>query len=334
MKAKFASWLRIESARACWLSRYLLGCGGLLIGVGGISSCAVVIGIDDLVADRTPSGGAGGNASTTTTTGGQCSGACGTPGCAACPIDDMVEVPAAAGTFLIDKNEVSNEDYTLFLAASPSLDLAPMPQCEKNVSFLPGEPTEEGWGGAAAIDHARVACDAWKQADNEDNKPVACVDWCDAAAYCKWANKRLCGKIGGADYIYGNDVHADASVSEWHAACAGSPEKAFPYGDTYESSFCNDVGNRPQPLDAFPMCEGGYPGIFNMSANVGEWENACSDFNSPEHEQNCLIRGGTYYKEPQPDVPDGDRQCRAFRDNPRFVIGNGVGFRCCADKPL
>ena len=40
-------------------------------------------------------------------------------------------------------------------------------------------------------------------------------------------------------------------------------------------------------------CVGGYPGIVDMSGNLGEWENACAPqgFGNPDA---CGVRGGSY----------------------------------------
>lgn len=264
--------------------------------------------------------------------GGSCSGVCGSPACEACPPENVVEIPAAAGTFLIDENEVSNADYALFLASHPSLGLAPQPACALNDSFEPGAVTAAGLLPEDVTNIVAV-CDYWKQNDADAAKPVACVDWCDAMAYCTWAQKRLCGKFGGVEYdvTNGPGPHADVAVSEWFAACTGSPSKAFPYGDTYEATFCNDVNGGPERLDANPACEGGYPGLLNMSGNVGEWDNACTDYDNPPEDQNCLVRGGAFYKED--DVDHTDRRCDAFRDTPRFNMSDGIGFRCCSNPP-
>jgi formylglycine-generating enzyme required for sulfatase activity len=61
-----------------------------------------------------------------------------------------------------------------------------------------------------------------------------------------------------------------------------------------------------------------------MSGNVGEWEDACTRFDNAAELQNCLSRGGSWYE-------GEDRlRCDAFRDIPRYSMGEGVGFRCCA----
>jgi formylglycine-generating enzyme required for sulfatase activity len=295
------------------------------------AGCNIVLGLDGLVADRDPGaaggGGAGGAGSSATSgstgSSGSCMGVCGTPGCGACPIVETVVVTAPAGTFSIDKYEVDNASYNLFLAAGPSFGLAP-PECADNTSYEPGVITPLGYTSTELTD-AQTICDAWNRFDREDERPVGCVDWCDAYAFCAWAGKRLCGDIAGGDYVVdAPGPHADAAVSEWFAACTGPSATAFPYGATYDDTVCSDDNGGPEPVGAYPQCEGGYPGIFDMSGNMAEWENACSDYNNPDWDQNCLLRGGTWYQ------TGAEAQCDAYRDVPRYNMADSIGFRCCS----
>jgi formylglycine-generating enzyme required for sulfatase activity len=312
--------MRLGLATGC-----VLVCGLASIG------CSTVLGLDDLVADR-GGGGVGAGSATGTGQGGGCLGPCGSPGCGACPVDNVVVVTTPTGTFAIDKYEVTNAEYNAFLATNPSLSLAPQPTCSYNGSFQPGAldqatidlVLDEG----LPFEDPRPNCMAWSTDFNEPDRPAACVDWCDAAAYCAWAGKRLCGRYGGAGYdVTGGPAegHADATVSEWFAACTGATGTAYPYGAGYEPNRCNDEASGPQQVGEFATCEGGYPGVFDMSGNVGEWDNGCTDFNSPDVLQNCLSRGGSWYQ-----VMD-ELRCDTYRDIPRWSMGDGVGIRCCSD---
>jgi len=307
--------------------RTLFACLAAALATG----CNVILGLDGLVADREPGdagggGGAGTGGAAESSSGsasGPCAGVCGTPGCGACPVVDVVVVAAPAGTFTIDKYEVDNASYNAFLAQSPSPSLAPA-ACADNTSYIPGELTELGLT-ATDIAEANANCGEWNMFHREDDKPVACVDWCDAAAYCAWAGKRLCGDFAGGGYVIEMPgAHADPAVSEWFAACIGPSATAFPYGSNYDDTVCSDDNGGPEPVGAYPLCEGGYPGIYDMSGNVAEWDNACSDYNNPDWNQNCLLRGGTWYQ------TGAEAQCDAYRDVPRYNMADSVGIRCCS----
>src|SRR5262245_46412155 len=84
--------------------------------------CDIILGIDDLVADRG---------------GGTCVGICGTPGCATCPTAPMVDVPHATSPYRIDAFEVTIAEYQAFLAAGYALS-AQDRRCEYNLDFMPG----------------------------------------------------------------------------------------------------------------------------------------------------------------------------------------------------
>ncbi len=294
----------------------------------------MILGLDDLVADRDPGGGSGlGGAGTDTGSGasagtGACEGVCGTPGCGTCPPLSETTVPAAAGAFVMDTYEITNAEYQAFLAAGPSLALAPMPDCAENHSFEPNDPTEIGLLPSDLPGIAET-CGNWKMFDADPDKPVACVDWCDASAYCAWAGKRLCGRFGGADYDVTNGeaagLHDDPAVSEWFAACSQDGANEYPYGAAYEAGRCNDLAGGPEAVGSFPSCVGGFPDLFDLSGNVDEWDNACTDYNNPEYEQNCLARGGPNYGSA------ADLRCANFRDTRRYNQSDGIGFRCCRD---
>jgi len=107
---------------------------------------------------------------------GQC-----TPGAVPAAPSDLVQVPSPlGGTYGIDRTEVSRAQYAKFLVSKGSDTSGQPPYCEWNKSYDPASSVRAAWPPLDTGDH-----------------PVSQVDWCDAYAYCKWAQKRLCGKIGG-----------------------------------------------------------------------------------------------------------------------------------------
>ena len=76
-------------------------------------------------------------------------------------------------------------------------------ECEWNYTFQPSEP------GA------------------DPEHPVTHVDFCDAVAFCAWAGKRLCGKIGGGELSFAE--LSLASESQWFAACGGPEPGSFAF---------------------------------------------------------------------------------------------------------
>lgn len=259
-------------------------------------------------------GGAdGGTTTATTSTGpGACMGGCGTPGCSPCPDMPVVD----AGGFAIDAFETRRADYATFLADTydPALQ---DPWCSWNTSF---EPVDDASGGCF------VPFDF-----SQGGYPMSCVDWCDAAAYCAWAGKRLCGRKGGGT-VPVEDVN-DPSKSEWYAACSANGTLAFPYGNTYEPGFCNTLGNGSDLVGAgwFIDCEGGVPGVFDMSGNVEEWENACDITGDPAGD-NCLLRGGAFWADDvTPDRDYATCSSNVERRPDRSSASHDWGFRCCGD---
>jgi len=109
-----------------------------------------------------------------------------------------------------------------------------------------------------------------------ENYPAVHVSWNDAAAYAKWAGKRL------------------PTEAEWEfAARGGFTQKRFPWGDELTPGgvhLCNiwqgefpDLNTREDgweataPVDAYPA--NGF-GLQVITGNTWEW---CSDWFSPDH---------------------------------------------------
>jgi formylglycine-generating enzyme required for sulfatase activity len=211
----------------------------------------------------------------------------------------------AVGSFCVDSTEVTNDQYTQFLAASPPLSLAPAPACSYKASFTPSTAIPVGKG----------------------TNPVVFVDWCDAYAYCAWAGKHLCGAIGG-----GQSSKADAAnknVDEWYVACSADGANVFPYGgNTYVQGKCNDSEaktNGTRPVGSFTGCKGGYPGLVDMNGNAYEWEDACEV--SAGASDGCLIRGGSWGFS---GATYGG--CNTYFNDytvKRSDTYNDTGFRCC-----
>jgi formylglycine-generating enzyme required for sulfatase activity len=204
-----------------------------------------------------------------------------------------------AGAFSIDGTEVTIAQYQAFVAASDPRDqLAP---CAWNTSFAPTRPPAGG----------------------PDN-PVAYVNWCDAYAYCAWAGKRLCGRIGGG--AVPPEEQGVASADQWLSACSRGGDEPFPYGSAYQPQACNgpDYGaGGTVPVGSIPTCEGGYPRVFDMSGNVGEWEDSCSSNSS--NTDLCSVRSGSFHD------PAARQSCASPHTETRDYSDFDIGFRCCRD---
>ena len=195
-------------------------------------------------------------------------GACTGGSWGAHPEPEMIQIEGADGhCYWMDKTEVSRAEYRDFLDDVGS-NPEQAPPCDWNSTLIP----DCEWPGAAGAGGG-----AGEDASPDPTLPVTCVDWCDAAAYCRWAEKRLC------DGSYANST--DARQSEWYSACSDGGVNTYPYGDDYHRSICNGVENPMhdspsdaalRPVDSQTSCVTP-DGILNLSGNAAEWVDECDD---------------------------------------------------------
>lgn len=238
-------------------------------------------------------------------------GGSGSPGCPSKPGSPMIVVSAPSGAkYCMDSTEVTQAQYWTFFASAPASQPA---YCSWNTSFA--------WEvGTTKCPNSAVDAAA------KPNHPMVCIDWCDARAYCAWAGKRLCGRVGGGSNAYTD--YANAAMSEWFNACSKGGGQAFPYGTTYSAGSCTSSQSRP--VGSYSGCVGGFPGLFDMSGNVWEFEDSCNG--SGGTGDCCRIRGGGF------GVVNAGNSLRCD-DVGGLCITRGtrdqtVGFRCCADYSL
>jgi hypothetical protein len=225
-----------------------------------------------------------------------------------CP-EGMVAAPIqGGGTDCIDLAEVTYGAYDVFYAANPPVATQD-PWCGWNLTWTPSS--------------------AWPYSPSHVDYPVAYVNFCQAAAYCKFSGRRLCGRIGGGPALPSS--FADFAKDQWHNACTAQGVSVYPYGNAYDPKACNgadlstaDGGPMgPEPWAALQTCIG-VELIVEMSGNVAEWEDACSG--SAGAGDACAVRGGSYLS--------GQAALRcdsggALPTQPRSYQGPDVGFRCC-----
>jgi sulfatase modifying factor 1 len=218
-----------------------------------------------------------------------------------------------AGGFCIDAREVTQAQYDAFLAsqAKPALPAV----CGFNTTFEPGKVE-----GPEAFRCAPGDADFAPK--TTPNRPVVCVDFCDAFAFCSARGARLCGQIGGgsADFA-GVDI---PTASQWFEACSRGGTKAYPYGDAFDVGACQAATQQSADVGSKATCEGGYPGLFDMTGNVEEWEDACVGTGA---DTACARRGGEYGD----DTFDALACKRKNSAKTPSFQSTHLGFRCCAD---
>jgi formylglycine-generating enzyme len=119
----------------------------------------------------------------------------------------------------------------------------------------------------------------------------------------------------------------DATKSEWFAACSRAGQRAVLTATPTSPGAATRSQTPPggvEEVGTFPRCEGGYDGVFDMSGNVMEWENACRS-NDPAAD--CAIRLGAFFQ------GANDAACGAYTslEKKRLQPQAWTGIRCCAD---
>jgi formylglycine-generating enzyme required for sulfatase activity len=225
-----------------------------------------------------------------------------------CP-NAMVKVPFGdAGFYCVDSTETTLDEYGAFVdAADPPAAGSQVAACAWNASFKP-----PGWGNGTV-----------------GNRPVGGLDWCDAYAYCKWAGKRLCGRIGGG--ALDPNGATNAGEGQWFTACTRNGARAYPYGASYEAGVCvgrdwMPMPQGPEPVGKATACVGGYDGIFDMSGNVEELIDSCLPDKlcdgGPECEL-CIMMGGGWANR------GTDMSCSYENQVLRKGQYDDNGVRCC-----
>lgn len=230
-------------------------------------------------------------------------------------------------SFLIDSAEVTTSEFAEFVRQT-------------------GYKTEaEKFGWSAVFD---FETGEWKRADGADwrrpegqgstaapNEPVCQISWSDAAAYAKWAGKRLPseaefeyaarGGLAGKKYAWGDELKPDGKfLANWW-------QGSFPSRNTRADGFLARA-----PVKSF--APNGY-GLYDMTGNVWEWTADWFDPNyyeaSPKKNPQGAgsgtersIRGGSFLC--------ADNFCSNYRVAGRSHAPpdsgmNNLGFRCARD---
>lgn len=297
----------------------------LVVGVVGVSACSIFTDLSTLSTnpdedarderdDATAPPEAGAEDRSSPPPGETDGGDGGDDPCASNRGPTMVRVTTPSGSFCIDSTEVTQSQYLQFLQARAGDTSGQGPRCGWNTTFAPS-----------------LSCSTIPSFDpvTRGNLPVSGVDWCDATAYCAWAGKRLCGGLEGTLGASDSVPLTDATKDAWFAACSNNGTQPYPYGFSFVGAACNgrdrDAGDL-LPAGSLATCQGGVPGLFDMSGSLLEWEAACDDAASGNGADDpCVYRGGTYYS-------DRDSMMCARINSVRRAHVDGdcdLGIRCC-----
>jgi sulfatase modifying factor 1 len=267
--------------------------------------------------------------------------------------------------FWMDKTDITNEEFAKFVKATGYVTVAQRVPTKKEFPDAPPEslvagslvftPTIQPVALDDYLEWWRYVPGAnWRHPTGPDSNlkgkekyPVVQVSYSDAAAYAKWAHKRLPteaewefaarGGLSGKTYAWGDDFRPGG---KW---MANIYEGQFPMKDTGEDGFAGLA-----PVAQFPP--NGYK-LYDMAGNVWQW---CSDWYRPDYYSILASQGGVArnptgpdksYAPDQPGQPERIQRGGSFLCTDqyctRYMMGtrgkgdietgsNHLGFRCVA----
>jgi formylglycine-generating enzyme len=218
----------------------------------------------------------------------------------------------AIGRFAIDRTEVTIGEFQRFAEATGTVTAAE--KAGGGNTFEAGWERRKGWNWRAPFGTPGAA-----------SEPAVHVTYDEAAAFCKWADKRL-----PTDAEWGEAAYTERRTKPTDGFVTG---RTYPYpvGESPKGANCLDdcgpaqtvahaVTSRGRGHALVGTTKPGINGLYDMGANVWEWVNSGSGSGS-----NKRTRGGSWWYGAD-SMRDDHVQTK-----PATMSAVYIGFRCARD---